>query len=256
MSTVTIDGATYTVDNAGSRTAKTDQRTSVSTSYGYDNIYQLLTATQGGSTTESYTYDPVGNRLTSLVGSSAYNSSNEITSSPSTFTYDNNGNALSKTDSTGSTQYAGDYENRLTSVTLPASGGTVTFKYDPFGRRIQKSSTGSTTNYLYDGPNSLEEVDAKRAVDHRRLEINSEDSQRETVTMNTVISRYLEEELPELRHSTADAYRSYLTNHIKPRWGSHSVQKMKPLGVELWLKQLALAPKNQGTSLEPLACSL
>jgi len=64
--------------------------------------------------------------------------------------------------------------------------------------------------------------------------------------MNAVISRYLEEELPELRHSTANAYRSYLVNHIKPRWGSHSVQKMKPLGVELWLKQLALAPKTKG----------
>jgi integrase len=90
------------------------------------------------------------------------------------------------------------------------------------------------------------ETNAWRAVEHRRLEINSEDSKRETVTMNAVISRYLEEELPELRHSTADAYRSYLVNHIKPRWGSHPVRKMKPLGVELWLKQIALAPKTKG----------
>jgi len=90
------------------------------------------------------------------------------------------------------------------------------------------------------------ETNAWRAVEHRRLEINSEDSKRETVTMNAVISRYLEEELPELRHSTADAYRSYLVNHIKSRWGNHPVRKMKPLGVELWLKQLALAPKTKG----------
>jgi hypothetical protein len=41
-----IDGATYTLDNAGNRTSKTDQRTAVATSYGYDNIYQLLSATQ------------------------------------------------------------------------------------------------------------------------------------------------------------------------------------------------------------------
>jgi len=34
----------------------------VTTNYGYDAIYELLSATQGGSTTESYTYDPVGNR--------------------------------------------------------------------------------------------------------------------------------------------------------------------------------------------------
>jgi YD repeat-containing protein len=31
---------------------------------GYDQIYQLVSAAQGGNTTESYTYDPVGNRLT------------------------------------------------------------------------------------------------------------------------------------------------------------------------------------------------
>src|SRR5579883_1162319 len=65
----TIDGATYTLDNAGNRTAKTDQRTAVTTSYGYDNIYQLLSATQGASTTESYTYDAVGNRLSDLTTS-------------------------------------------------------------------------------------------------------------------------------------------------------------------------------------------
>jgi hypothetical protein len=64
--------------------------------------------------------------------------------------------------------------------------------------------------------------------------------------MNAVINRYLEEELPELRHSTADAYRSYLVNHIKPRWGSRPVGKMKPYGVELWLRQLDLAPKTKG----------
>ncbi|PYU04149.1 MAG: hypothetical protein DMG33_14940 [Acidobacteria bacterium] len=36
------------------------------------------------------------------------------------------------------TTYAWDYENRLSSVTLPGSGGTVSFAYDPFGRRIKK----------------------------------------------------------------------------------------------------------------------
>src|SRR2546426_8372340 len=45
------------------------------------------------------------------------------------------------------------------------------------------------------------ETNAWRRVEHRRLEINSEDSKRETVTMNAVISRYLEEELPD-RKST------------------------------------------------------
>ena len=95
LSGSTIDGATYTLDNAGNRTAKTDQRTAVATSYGYDKIYELLTATQGATTTESYTYDPVGNRTASLgVASYTTNTSNEMTAKTgASFTYDNNGNS-------------------------------------------------------------------------------------------------------------------------------------------------------------------
>jgi RHS repeat-associated protein len=161
-----VDPASYTVDAAGNRTAKTDQATAVTSNYTYDAIYQLLQATQAGNTTESYTYDPVGNRLSSLgVSPYAYNSSNELTSTPNaTYTYDNNGNTVTKTDSTGTTQYAWDYENRLTSVTLPGSGGTVNFKYDPFGRRIEKITPSGTSIYAYDGDNLIEETDGNGAV--------------------------------------------------------------------------------------------
>jgi YD repeat-containing protein len=91
----------------------------------------------------------------------SYNSSNELTALPSgSYTYDNNGNTL--TDSTGR-HFTWDYENRLTQVVLPGTGGTVNFKYDPFGRRIQKAFTqnGTTTtaNYVYDGANVLETLD-------------------------------------------------------------------------------------------------
>jgi YD repeat-containing protein len=41
------------------------------------------------------------------------------------YAYDNNGSTFTKTDSTGTTNYTRDFENRLTSVTLPGSGGTV-----------------------------------------------------------------------------------------------------------------------------------
>src|SRR6266849_4019084 len=93
------------------------------------------------------------------------------TEAPSGNTYDYNGNTATKADSTGTTQYFWDFENRLTSVTLPGTGGTVSFKYDPFGKRIQKSfttganpPTTTTTNYLYDGDNGIEEVDPNGSV--------------------------------------------------------------------------------------------
>jgi RHS repeat-associated protein len=162
----TIDGAAYTVDNAGNRTAKTDQRAGVTSNYGYDAIYELTGVTQGTNTTESYTYDPVGNRLSSLgVSPYSVNASNQLTSTPSTsYTYDYNGNTLTSVTGSNTTTYAWDFENRLTSVTLPGTGGTVTFKYDPFGRRIYNSSSSGTSIYAYDGDNLIEETNASGGV--------------------------------------------------------------------------------------------
>ncbi len=90
--------------------------------------------------------------------------------------FDNNGNTLTKADATGTTTYTWDFENRLGSVTLPGSGGTVSFKYDPAGRRIQRmfqqGATTTTTNYVYDGkgPNLLEEVDNNGNVTARYVQ--------------------------------------------------------------------------------------
>jgi YD repeat-containing protein len=111
-------------------------------------------------------YDPGGNRLSNLSGSGcSNNTSNELTSRPGvTHTYDYNGNRLTKTDSIGTTNYGWDFENRLTSVMLPGTGGTVTFKYDPFGRRIYKSSSSGTSIFAYDGDNLVEETNASGGV--------------------------------------------------------------------------------------------
>ncbi len=157
----TIDGASYTYDNAGNRLTKTNYQDSSVEQYAYDPLYQLTQVTRNGTVAESYSYDKVGNRLSSAtVATYSYNSSNQLTSSSDglSYTYDNNGNTIGKTDASGTTQYAWDYENRLTSVNL-AGGGAVTFKYDPFGRRIQVSGPSGTTNYVYDGANVAAEVD-------------------------------------------------------------------------------------------------
>ena len=155
------------MDAVGNRTAKTNHLPSApAEAYTYDAIYQLTQVVQAGSTTtESYSYDSVGNRLSSLAASPwNYNASNQLTSisgSPgTTFTYDANGNTQTKTDAAGTTTYAWDYENRLTQVTLPGSGGIVSFTYDPFGRRIKKASSAGTSIFAYDGGNIIEEADS------------------------------------------------------------------------------------------------
>jgi RHS repeat-associated protein len=79
-------------------------------------------------------------------------------------TYDANGNTTTKTDSTGTTTYTWDYDNRLTSATLPGSGGSVSYTYDPFGRRIKKISPTATSIFAYDGDNLVETVNAGGGV--------------------------------------------------------------------------------------------
>ncbi|MGA8762835.1 MAG: RHS repeat-associated core domain-containing protein, partial [Candidatus Sulfotelmatobacter sp.] len=157
LGTTTLDGATYTYDNAANRKSRNDQRTNTQYNYTYDTLNQLTMAKLGSVTKETYSYDSVGNRLTSFgVSPYQYNSSNELTSTPSgSYTYDANGNTLS--DASGKS-YTWDFENRLTQV-VNSGVGTTTFKYDPFGRRIQKSGPLGTTNYLYDGKNLSEELD-------------------------------------------------------------------------------------------------
>jgi RHS repeat-associated protein len=162
----TIDGSTYTVDPAGNRTAKTDQHANVTSNYTYDPLYELTQVTQSTTTTEKYSFDAAGNRLSSL-GLTPYtiNASNELTSIPGiTYTYDSNGNTLTKVVGSNTTSYVWDFENRLTNATLPGTGGTVAFQYDPFGRRIYKSSSSGTSLYAYDIDNLIEETNSSGAM--------------------------------------------------------------------------------------------
>ena len=138
--------------------------------FTYDNINQLTKVVQGSTTKEQYTYDRVGNRLTANyggVGNWNYNNANQLTSRPNnTYTYDANGNTKTLVTSAGTTTYNWDFENRLTSVVLPGSGGTMSYAYDPFGRRIQKVSPTATRNYIYDGANAIEDLDQNGRVAH------------------------------------------------------------------------------------------
>ena len=114
--------------------------------------------------------------------------------------------------------------------------------------RERKPEGGYTKRVEVIGPVSMlkTEANAWRAIEHRKLEVNSEGSQGSAVTVGILVNRYLETELPELRHSTAKAYRSYLNHQIKPRWGEYPISKVKPFAVEQWLKELDLASRTKG----------
>jgi integrase len=59
-----------------------------------------------------------------------------------------------------------------------------------------------------------------------------------------IIARYEKEEMPE-RYSTRAAYKSYINNHIRPRWADTPMSAVRPMAVEDWLKGLDLAPKTK-----------
>src|SRR5271163_4038907 len=94
------------------------------------------------------------------AGGVGYDANDRLTSDA----YDYNGNTLTKTVGSDTTSYTWDFENRLTSVTLPGSGGTVSFKYDPAGRRIEKTTSSTTSIYAYDGDNLVEETNSAGSV--------------------------------------------------------------------------------------------
>jgi RHS repeat-associated protein len=124
--------------------------------YGYTNNDQLTSVTHTNSSfaSESFSYDTNGNR-----NSSGYSTGtdNELTSDGTyTYTYDNDGNLISKTQiSTGNkTLYTYDYHNRLTEVDSVVAGVTMTlatFTYDALDRRIGMKEGSTTTWTLYDG---------------------------------------------------------------------------------------------------------
>ncbi|MCL5257451.1 MAG: hypothetical protein M1319_06600 [Chloroflexi bacterium] len=102
----------------------------------------MLTATVSGVTNAiSYSYDN-DNRMTAA--------------GTVTYTWDDDGNMLSRTDGITTTDYTYDYENRLTRI---ADGtNTSSYTYDGNGLRTSATRNGTTTNYLWDSQGSLPEI--------------------------------------------------------------------------------------------------
>jgi integrase len=66
----------------------------------------------------------------------------------------------------------------------------------------------------------------------------------EAASFGALLDRYVEHELSE-RYSTRKSHLSNIRVHIRPRWGEYPLDKMKPMAMELWLRELPLAPKTK-----------
>src|SRR5205814_5909696 len=160
----TLSGNLYTYNNANNISSWTTA--SAQRGYTYDALNRLTGASNFELPTENYSYDAVGNRTAShLSASYSYQPFNKLTGTANaTYTYDNNGNLITKTDSSGTTNFIWNEENQLTQVTL-SNGLAVNYKYDALGRRIQRTtSAGASERYVYDGANVLLDLNADWSV--------------------------------------------------------------------------------------------
>lgn len=176
-STNVLSSYQYTLSATGDRVAVQEQG-GRQIRYTYDSARRLLGETvsndpAGRNRTNSYTYDPVGNRLAynSLVGGvgSPFSSAclfgaddqvlaetNLISGDVTFYTYDNNGNTLSRSNSLQQARYSWNSDRRLSAATITDSNGVhrLAYKYDADGIRVGatiiENGTTNQISYLVD----------------------------------------------------------------------------------------------------------
>jgi RHS repeat-associated protein len=134
-----VDAWSYQYDAVGNRTAKTDVE-GRSEIYQYDDLHRLTEARYADGTSEKFEYDPAGNRTkhvneTGVVTTYSYDVANQLLSAGTdTFTYDANGNVLTKQTTRGTTTFTYDAKNRVTGIVGP--DGNETNQYGADDRRV------------------------------------------------------------------------------------------------------------------------
>jgi len=160
----TLNANQYTYNNASNIASWFNA--SGNHAYSYDLVDRLTAVNNSSQAAENYSYDAVGNRTAAHL-SASYNFQpfNRLTATASaTYSYDNNGNLLSKTDAAGTTSFAWTEENQLKQVIQP-NGLTVNYTYDALGRRLQRTNNaGASERYVYDRDDVLLDLNADWSV--------------------------------------------------------------------------------------------
>lgn len=158
----------YLTDKNGNITKVTDSEGDT-TGYSYDSAGRLKTVTDNGTTAATYNYNTdstIGsiNYSTGMSSVYGYDSDKNVISLKNkradgsvldnfAYTYDNNGNQLTKTENGITTTYAYDKLDRLTQ-----ENDTI-YTYDDAGNRLSKTDGINTTAYSYDTDNRLTQQD-------------------------------------------------------------------------------------------------
>lgn len=170
----TLYNVDYTQDKLGRIVQQIEAIEGVSRtlSYAYDLAGRLVQVKIDGVETESYGYDNNGNR-THIVGvlTATYDTQDRLlTHGEFTYTYTDNGELLTKTNTINSevTSYVYDALGNLTEVNLP-DGTKIEFVIDGLNRRVGKKVNGTLTKgWLYqDQLNPIAELDGNNNITAR-----------------------------------------------------------------------------------------
>ncbi|MBX3021994.1 MAG: PKD domain-containing protein [Bdellovibrionales bacterium] len=134
--------------------------------YGYDDTGRLTTVRQNGSNTSTYGYDSNSNRLSRNNTLATYDSQDRLLNYGGlTFTYTNNGEIRTKTDSGDVTTFDYDVFGNLKRVTLP-NGRAISYVVDALNRRVAKKVNGTLVQgFLYkDGLRPIAELNSQGQI--------------------------------------------------------------------------------------------
>jgi RHS repeat-associated protein len=161
----------YSYDGAGHVTSVTDHGNT--TTYTYDKLGEVLSATRTAGPGETFQWDANGNQAGPGVVIGPGN--RLLTDGTFNYTYDNNGNLVAKTAIATDyvTTFTYDFRNRLTDVVQKSAGGIILstshYTYDVFGRRIAETANGQGLVHVYNGANVWADYTASGAVLARYL---------------------------------------------------------------------------------------
>ena len=156
-----IAGYHYLLDANGNRLSIIES-TGRDVNYSYDNLDRLLSEEiidlSNGNHLSEFSYDPVGNRLQKIKDGVetiyVYNNNDQLLSETAnlqvtTYTYDNNGNTLTKSiDGTLNTSYSYSKDNQMIKAITPSE--VIDYLYDLSGIRQMQNVGGNITQYLID----------------------------------------------------------------------------------------------------------
>ncbi|QFR48818.1 DUF5011 domain-containing protein [Sulfurimonas lithotrophica] len=159
-------------DAKGMISQKTESLNGVDATYDYeyDSRGRLTTVTKDNQTVENYTYDKNGNRVSATINgvtTTAYYTLDDQTEvyGDNTYTYDEDGQLVSKQSSLGTTTYTYNTYGTLTGVTLE-DGTAIKYHLNPLNQKIAKEVNGvivekylwenlTTLLAIYDGNDNL-----------------------------------------------------------------------------------------------------